>query len=661
MTIKDPVLRIAVRFPLWRTFDYLPPEGLVIDWQPGQRIKVPFGKREVVGILLDVVEEPEIPREKLKSVNTLLDSVALLPERLMSLFTWASHYYHHPIGDVILGSLPKLLREGRQIIEYSEQPELSVEPTHLVLNDGQQNAVDAIDQSEGFQTFCLQGVTGSGKTEVYLQAMAPLIETGKQALLLVPEIALTPQTISRFEARFKVPVVCLHSELTDKKRLEAWSKAYCGYARIIIGTRSAVFVPLKNPGMIVIDEAHDPSFKQQSGFRYSARDVAIRRAQMENLPIVLGSATPSLETLMNAKRERFQLLSLPKRAGDAKPPTITIVDLRDKTLDSGLSEHLVETIKRHLKNKGQVLLFLNRRGYAPTLMCHHCGWMAECARCDARMTLHKNPTRLFCHHCGSHSRAPEICNSCEQADLSDMGVGTEQLESALEQLFPTENIIRIDRDSTRKKGSLQEKLEQIHSGEANLLIGTQMLSKGHHFSNLSLVAIVDADGGLYGTDFRSMERMAQLLIQVSGRAGREERIGEVVIQTHHPDNALLQLLLMQGYSAFSEALLEERENAQLPPFTYLALLRAEAIDKQQPLDFLRLVKQSVSENNVELLGPIPAPMERRAGRYRAQLLIQSNERSALHRIADQLIDACQQQPLNRKVRWSLDIDPQDML
>ena len=567
MTIKDPILRIAVRSPLWRTFDYLPPENMVVDWQPGQRIKVPFGKREVVGVLLDVVAEPEIPREKLKSVNTLLDSVTLLPESLMALFQWASRYYHHPIGDVILGSLPKLLRQGRQIIDYADTVDARVQPTSLDLNEAQQHAVDAINNVDGFQSFCLQGVTGSGKTEVYLQAMAPLIEAEKQVLVMVPEIALTPQTIARFAARFDVPIACLHSELTDKQRLEAWSQAYSGHARIVIGTRSAVFVPLKNPGLIVIDEAHDPSFKQQSGFRYSARDVAIRRAQMGNFPIVLGSATPSLETLMNVKRDRFTLLSLPKRAGLAKPPTTTIVDLRDKYLNAGLSEKLIETIRVHLQQKGQVLLFLNRRGYAPTLMCHHCGWMAVCARCDARMTLHKFPTRLFCHHCGSHARAPEICNSCEQAELSDIGVGTEQLESALAELFPQENIIRIDRDSTRKKGSLQEKLDAIHSGKANLLIGTQMLSKGHHFSNLSLVAIVDADGGLYGTDFRSMERMAQLLVQVAGRAGREEKVGEVVIQTHHPDNALLKLLLTQGYSAFAEALLKEREAAQWPPFS----------------------------------------------------------------------------------------------
>ena len=661
MSIKDPILRVAVRSPLWRTFDYLPPAGGDSAWQPGQRIKVPFGSREVVGVLLAVVDEPEIPRERLKRVNTLLDSVALLPETLMSLFHWASHYYHHPIGEVILGNLPKLLRQGREIVAYPNDVDVVVHSTSLTLNSAQALAVNAMSQANSFKAFCLQGVTGSGKTEVYLQAMTPLIAAGKQILILVPEIALTPQTIVRFQDRFQVPVVCLHSELTDKQRLAAWSQAYSGYARIIIGTRSAVFVPLKDPGMIIIDEAHDSSFKQQSGFRYSARDVAVMRARMEDFPIVLGSATPSLETLMNVKRGRFQLLNLPERAGKSKPPQTTIIDLRDQSLMAGLSDYLIKTVKQHLAKRRQVLLFLNRRGYAPTLMCHHCGWMVVCARCDARMTLHKNPARLFCHHCGAHSGVPTICNSCQQAELSDMGVGTEQLESALATLFPTEKIVRIDRDSTRKKGSLQEKLAQIHSGDAHLLIGTQMVSKGHHFSNLSLVAIVDADGGLYGTDFRSMERMAQLLVQVSGRAGREEQVGEVLIQTHHPDNPLLQLLLQQGYSAFADALLKERQVAQLPPFSYLVLVRAEAVDKESALRFLRSVKAQCSLKDVELLGPIPAPMERRAGRYRAQLLVQSNNRVVLHPAVHQLFFVLQQQPSSRKVRWSVDVDPQDML
>lgn len=659
--LKKTILRIAVRSPLWRSFDYLPPENLNVNWEPGQRIKVPFGRREVVGVLLEVVDQSDVPSEKLKSIHTLLDPVSLLPESLMKLFAWSSHYYHHPIGDVILGSLPKLFRQGRSLIEYSEQASIEINASPFDLNELQKKAVSDIHDTNEFNVFCLQGVTGSGKTEVYLQSMAPLIAAGKQVLVMVPEIALTPQTIARFQKRFNVPIVSLHSELTDKQRLDAWSQAHSGHARIIIGTRSAIFVPLKNPGLIVIDEAHDPSFKQQSGFRYSARDVAIRRAQMENFPIVLGSATPSMETLMNVNRGRYRKLVLPNRAGEAKTPETHVIDLRSQSLTSGLSDALISRMKAHLKNGGQVLLFLNRRGYAPTLLCHHCGWMAVCARCDARMTLHKNPARLFCHHCGTQSSAPEICTSCQQAELSDIGVGTEQLEQALTKLFPSETIVRIDRDSTRKKGSLQKMLEDIHSGKANILIGTQMLSKGHHFPQLTLVAIVDADGGLYGTDFRSMERMAQLLVQVSGRAGRDSQVGEVVIQTHHPNNDLLQLLLKQGYVSFSDSLLKERQLAQLPPFSHLALLRAEAVGKEQSIEFLKSIKQMLKPNGVKLLGPIPAPMEKRAGRYRAQLLLQAEKRLVLHQVADQFVRLCQSHPLSRKVRWSIDIDPQDML
>ncbi len=655
-----PILRIAVRSPLRGTFDYLPPEGALVQWQIGQRVRVPLGRRDVMGILLAVVDRPAVSYEKLKSVHEVLDSESLLSKKMISLFDWASRYYHHPVGEVILGNLPKLLQQGRQPIQYTEECLLETQVQPLVLNSAQQKAVDAISKVQGFQSFCLQGVTGSGKTEVYLQAMAPLIAMGWQILVLVPEIALTPQTVARFQKRFNVPIACLHSELTDKQRLEFWSQAYCGYARIIIGTRSAIFVPLKRPGMIVIDESHDLSFKQASGFRYSARDVAIMRAKIENIPVILGSATPSLETLVNVERKNYQLLVLPQRAGKARTPQTTVINLCDQSLHSGLSEPLIERIDQHLKKRGQVLLFLNRRGYAPTLMCRHCGWMAMCGRCDARMTLHKNPNYLLCHHCGSQARISKICQSCQQAELSDMGIGTEQLERALSDLFPGQTIVRIDRDSTRKKGSLQRKLALIHAGEACLLVGTQMLSKGHHFANLSLVVIVDADSGLYGTDFRSTERMAQLLVQVSGRAGREANMGEVVIQTHHPDNVLLKILLEQDYAAFTDVLLKQRRVAEFPPFTYLGLLRAEAVDRQEPLDFLNTIKAAYTANNVELLGPVPAPMERRAGRYRAQLLVQSADRSKLHSALCQLVQACQQRPQGRKVRWSIDIDPQDI-
>jgi len=659
------ILRIAIRSPLWQCFDYLP---LASDenkqWQAGQRIKVPFGRREVIGVLVDVVAESDFPFDQLKSIIALIDDEPVLPTTMLQLYQWASDYYHHPLGDVMLGTLPKFLRDGRDLIVQGASQSFTIHDSDITLNQAQQVAIDSIAASDGFQTFLLEGVTGSGKTEVYLQAIAAVLKKGKQALVMVPEIALTPQTIARFQKRFDVPVVLMHSELTDKQRFQSWCQAVSGEAKIIIGTRSAVFVPMPALGMIIIDEAHDPSFKQQSGFRYSARDVAVKRAHLENIPIILGSATPSLESLYNVQCQRYELLKLPERAGDAQPPKVSLINLCDKKLYGGLSDPMIESVRKHLNNQGQVLLFLNRRGYAPTLLCHHCGWMVTCPRCDARMTLHFQPKRLCCHHCGGQSAVPSICGDCQQNEISQVGQGTERLEEALQTLFPQENVVRIDRDSTRKKGSLQAMLEKIHSREANILIGTQMLSKGHHFSGLSMVGIIDADGGLYGTDFRALERMAQLLVQVSGRAGRVAKQGEVLIQTHHPEHPLLQLLLSQGYAAFSAALLEERQKALLPPFSYIALLRAEAVQRDQPIRFLELIKQQlkpVVSASLHVLGPIPAPMEKRAGRYRAQLLLQSQHRAALHQACVPLLEALSSHPMAKRVRWSLDVDPQDML
>lgn len=662
---NKPILRVAVRSPLWQCFDYLPPEEVdAQDWQPGQRVKVPFGRREVVGMLLEIVDKSDFPYEQLKNVIAVIDATPILSESLLRLYRWASDYYHHPVGDVILGTLPKLLRQGRALIASENHSECNIFPSEITLNEKQKIALDAITQSNGFQTFLLEGVTGSGKTEVYLQSIASVLQADKQALVLVPEIGLTPQTVDRFRRRFGMPIALLHSELSDRERLRSWCQATSGEAKIIIGTRSAVFVSTQNLGIIIIDETHDTSFKQQSGFRYSARDVAVMRGRMENIPVVLGSATPSLESLYNAQRSRYQLLRLPERAGAAKPPTVSVINLCDKKTDGGMTDELITSIRKHLDNDGQVLLFLNRRGYAPTLLCHHCGWMAMCNRCDVRMTLHFHPERLCCHHCGSQKAAPKICGDCRQAELINIGVGTERLEDALQKIFPEETIVRIDRDSTRKKGSLQALLEKIHNREANLLIGTQMLSKGHHFPNLTLVAIIDADGGLYGTDFRAVERMAQLVVQVSGRAGRVEQQGEVLMQTHHPEHPLLQLLLSKGYPAFSDALLRDRKMALLPPYSHVALLRAEGVTRDQPFRFLEIVKNLLKPNllqSVDVLGPIPAPMEKRAGRYRAQLLLQSKERPALHKVCQPLMQQLSNHPMAKRVRWSLDIDPQEML
>jgi primosomal protein N' (replication factor Y) len=531
------------------------------------------------------------------------------------------------------------------------------------LNADQHAAVEAVAACSGFQTFLLDGVTGSGKTEVYLQLVSQVVARGGQALILLPEIGLTHQTVERFRRRLAAPVAVLHSGLSDHERLHAWCAARDGEAAVVIGTRSAVFVPLASPGIFVIDEEHDPSFKQQDGFRYSGRDLAVVRGRKAGVPVVLGTATPSLETLHNAARGRYRSLHLPKRAGGASQPAISLIDVRRQTLRAGLSEQLVAEMAETLSRGEQVLLFLNRRGYAPALLCHECGWAAACRRCDAHLTVHRGERRLRCHHCGAEQPLPSQCPSCTSLDLQAAGQGTERLDQALRELFPESEVLRIDRDTTRRKHAFRDLLAQVHEGQAHILVGTQMLAKGHHFPRVTLVGIVDADRGLFSADFRAPERMAQLIVQVAGRAGRAEKPGRVLIQTHHPQHPLLGPLIAEGYAAFAEAALAERAQAGLPPQTNLALVRAEGAQASTALDFLRAAVAAAGElspRGVELLGPVAAPMERRAGRYRAQLLVQAAGRSDLHRFLDAWVPRLAGIKAGRRARWSLDVDPIDL-
>jgi len=533
------------------------------------------------------------------------------------------------------------------------------------LNKDQQHAIEQIiKSSQQFNAFVLEGVTGSGKTEVYLQAIEHVLQLGQQALVLVPEIGLTPQLLDRFMHRLEGRIAIMHSGLNDEERLQAWLNTKAGHADVIIGTRSAVFSPLLRPGIIIIDEEHDLSFKQQDGLRYSARDLAVKRARDLNIPIVLGSATPSLETLQNALQDRYKTLLLPERAGKAEPPSISLLDVRSQKMEHGVSAQLLQKMREHLERESQVLLFLNRRGFAPVLMCHECGWHALCPRCDAHMTLHQKSSRLRCHHCGTEHYQPKACPECKSEDLLQMGFGTERIEHALSDIFPQYQVIRIDRDSTRRKGSMEQLLNEINHGKQQILIGTQMLAKGHHFPNVTLVGMLNADHGLYSADFRASERMGQLILQVAGRAGREEKKGEVLIQTHHPEHPLFQPLMQHDYPAFAKTLIEERKLTELPPFSHLALLRAEAVDQHMPQLFLeqaRLLLEQANLNNVMLMGPFPALMERRAGRYRAQLLIQANSRATLQSLFSYCITQIEADKTAKKVRWSIDIDPLDLL
>jgi primosomal protein N' (replication factor Y) len=524
-------------------------------------------------------------------------------------------------------------------------------------------AVASIAAAHGrYESFLLHGVTGSGKTEVYLRAIAAVVARGEQALVLVPEIALTPQLVGRFAERFDAPLAVLHSGLTDQERLHAWRAAGSGAAPVVIGTRSAIFAPLAKPGLIVVDEEHDASYKQQEGFRYSARDLALVRAQRLGVPVVLGSATPSLESLGRIQQGRGVLLGLPTRTAGARPPQMHLVDLRRHAATQGIATPTLYAMKRHLDAGAQVLLYLNRRGYAPSLFCPGCGWVAPCPRCDARLTVHQRERSLHCHHCGTQQPIPATCPNCAEP-VKPVGQGTERIEEVIDGLFPGVPLARIDRDAMRHRGSLEETLDRVQRGEVRILVGTQMLTKGHHFPDVSLVVVLNADQGLFGTDFRAAERLAQTIIQVGGRAGRAERPGEVLIQSEFPDHPLLTQLVAGGYDAFAGAALEERRAARWPPYARIAVLRAEAAQRDAPLEFLdraRELAESFAVPDVEALGPAAAPMERRAGHYRAQLLLHAPSHVQLQRLFAAWVPAVEELPSARKVRWSLDVDPLEL-
>lgn len=532
-------------------------------------------------------------------------------------------------------------------------------PASPALSGPQADAVQAVDAASGaFATFVLQGATGSGKTEVYLQCAARTLARGRSVLLLVPEIALTPQLIERFRARLPTGLAVLHSGLSDAERLATWRAVREGSARIVLGTRSAVFAPLAALGLIVVDEEHDSSYKQQeSGCRYSARDVAVVRAQQAGIPIVLGSATPGFETLQNIASARYRALQLPRREDQAAAPMLRLVDVRAHGLHQGLSTPVLEAMRRHLLAGSQVLVFINRRGYAPTLLCTACGWIAPCTQCDARLTVHRAREQLRCHHCGAVEPLPAKCVRCGHT-VKPVGQGTERIEQTLQELFPDHPLLRLDRDTAARPEQLERIVAQLRRGEARILVGTQMVTKGHHFPGMMLAVVLNADQGLFSSDFRAAERLAQTIVQVAGRAGREREQGEVLIQTEYPEHPLLQSLLSGGYEGFAAAALQERRAARWPPFARLALLRASATDAASAFSFLAAARAAApSETQVRLLGPVSPAMARRAGRHYAQLLAESTDRAALHRFLDAWLIAVEPLARTARVRFALDVDP----
>lgn len=557
------------------------------------------------------------------------------------------------------GLVDKRLLKQQKAQLIPATPDGTLRQDALALNPDQSAALDAFP-TEGFTVQLLEGVTGSGKTEVYLQAMQRALARGKRVLVLVPEIGLTPQTLARFQQRFQDSLVALHSGLTDKQRNNAWLRAQAGEASIILGTRSAVLTPIPDLGLIVVDEEHDASYKQQDTLRYHARDLAIYRARLLNIPAMLGSATPSLESLHNAQQGRYQHQQLQQRAQGQKRARLETIDMRKQRQEHGVSERLLHRIREHLDNGNQVLLFLNRRGYAPSWFCRQCGWMSDCPFCDARLTYHRGRHQMLCHHCGHQEKPQQQCPDCGSTDLTPLGAGTERAEEALTAWFPDMPIIRFDRDSVASARDLEQQLSRAQADGPAILVGTQMLAKGHHFERVTLVGIIDMDAGLFSADFRARERMGQLLVQVSGRSGRGDLSGEVVLQTFHPDHPFFTPLLEQDYPAFSAQLLAERQRSGLPPFGFLACLRSDSAYPQRAEQLLKeMASRLLAEPGIRVFGPLPALLSRRAGKHRFTLLVQSDQRSRLHTALQPLVaDYPRQQ---RHVSWHLDIDPIDLM
>jgi primosomal protein N' (replication factor Y) len=655
------ILRLALPTPLRRLFDYLAPEDIdTTVLIKGVRVHVPFQSRTLVGILVEVSTTSSVPLHKLKRALAVFDETPFLSPDIYQLCEWSAQYYHYALGEVLAAALPLALRKAQSVSVPAPLTVTKVKADEMpVLNADQQCAVSTICAAQNtFQVFLLDGVTGSGKTEVYLRCIAETLRIDKQVLVLVPEISLTPQTIKRFRARFNLPIVTLHSNLSEKSRLHAWLAARSGEARIVIGTRSAIFTPFAQLGLVIVDEEHDPSFKQQDRFRYHARDLAIVRARANQTPVILGSATPSLESLLNAKRERYTYLSLPARAGKANLPTFEILNIQKAVMEEGVSHSLLQKMHAHLDQGNQVMLFLNRRGFAPVLYCTQCAWMAMCTRCDTRMVYHRSPPRLRCHHCNAQSRIPTRCAQCGDQQLQPVGIGTQRLETMLNAHFPKVPLIRVDRDSTRRKGAMQKLLQEIDKQPCAILLGTQMLAKGHHFPHVTLVGIVDADSGLFSADFRAAEQIGQLLVQVAGRAGREQKPGTVVIQTRHPQHPLLHTLIHEGYSAFTHILLNEREQAVLPPYSYFAVFRAEAYVEEGAHRFLTAIKEMCAATQaITILGPVPALLAKRKGLHCQHLLIKADKRTILQEFLASTMQKIETLSVGHAVKWILDVDP----
>ncbi|CAN5870682.1 primosomal protein N' [soil metagenome] len=681
------ILKIALDTPLDTFFDYRWPLSAVLPGneaetgvsavlpQIGQLALVPFGRQQMMGLIVGISDQTDVPPGKLKDVLEVRSQLTPLSAEWLALCRFAADYYQRPLGEVAVPALPRNLRVGKgTTLERNLKKLAKLLPAHDAspnpeppLNPAQQDAVETIAGTKNFAAHLLYGVTGSGKTEVYLQAAARILAQSQQAqvLILVPEINLTPQLENNLRLRFSgIHIATLHSGMAEGERLQHWLAAHLGQARIILGTRLAILASLPHLKMIVIDEEHDPSYKQQEGLRYSARDLAVWRAHQLGIPVVLGSATPSLETWQHAKIGRYRKLELRERAvKNAVLPVVKLINLEHEKPKEGLTTPLINAIRKRLERGEQSLLFLNRRGYAPVIACDACAWISNCTRCTAHLVMHKLDHRLRCHHCGFEQRIPRNCPTCGNIDLQPLGRGTQRMEEGLQLVFPEARVFRIDADSTRRKGSAEAAFDTVHRGEVDILIGTQMVAKGHDFKNLTLVGALNPDSALFSQDYRASERLFAQLMQVAGRAGRAAQkeggnISEVLIQTRYPDHPLYHALMAHDYDRFANDLLEERQQANMPPFIYQALLRAEAKELQTALDFLHLAATCTAHVGITINDPIPMTMTRVANVDRAQLLVESVSRPALQAFLKEWIATLRS--MKSRVRWGVEIDPMDI-
>ena len=725
MVAKEKFIQVAIDVPIDQLFDYLPNDQIIVI---GQYVKVPFGRRQIIGIICGISSVTDVPKEKLKKIIFVEEEI-VFDQTLFKLLHFVSNYYHHPIGQTIMSVVPSRIKQAKgqikkvdkiyeatadltlawieelpkrkvrlrklahalflnamrdyelnihasnghdcaqelvslgMVVEKKWMPETNQPEVSPKLNNQQQEVLSALAEKHDNVAWLIHGITGSGKTEIYLQLLNKFVDKNQsQVLILVPEINLTPQLEARFKLRFPDKVlVTLHSHLSDIERLDNWRKAKSGEAQIVIGTRLAVFTPLPSLKLIIIDEEHDGSFKQHEGLRYHARDVAMMRAKYENIPIVLGTATPALETWFNTKGEyaKYRYLELTHRAvKNAKLPTIHTIPTGDK-YGPTLSNIIIEAIQSRIDRQEQILIFINRRGYAPVLVCSNCAWAANCERCSTRLVVHLKTKRLKCHHCGYDKKIPMQCMDCGNTDLHPIGLGTQKIEESLNHLFPNAKILRVDRDTTRTKDALNQLYQRMNKREIDILVGTQMLAKGHDFPHLSLVVVIDADNALYSSDFRAPERLFSQLMQVAGRAGRAEIKGEVLIQTAFPNHHVYEALKAHDFSNFAESLLEERKQMKLSPFSFNALLNVEAksLDHSVAFSHMALEKANAFKSSVTLYGPVRPVMERRKGFERYQIFLQAKTRTELQNLLKPWIKELRAHPLSNRVKWSIDVDP----